>query len=111
MRPGLSIFDIKSLIPLVAAFFLGMYQIVTRKASEFDSTETSLFYTSLIGILLMSIFAYIFWQPLQWFSYLLFIGIRIFFSIGIYFQIIASSNASLFWKFRSIFCYFRWTSF
>ena len=28
MRPGLSIFDPKSLIPLVAAFFLSLYQII-----------------------------------------------------------------------------------
>ena len=45
MRPGLSIFDPKSLIPLAGAFFLSSYQIVTRKASETDSNETSLFYT------------------------------------------------------------------
>ena len=89
MRPGLSIFDSKSLIPLGAAFLLSFYQIITRKVSEFDSTETSLFYTSVIGILLMSFFAYFFWQPLQTFSYLLFFGIGIFFSMGIYFQIIA----------------------
>ena len=30
MRPGLSIFDPKSLIPLAGAFFLSIYQIVTR---------------------------------------------------------------------------------
>ena len=53
MRPGLSIFDFKSLIPLAGAFFLSIYQIVTRKASEKDSTETSLFYTSVVGIILM----------------------------------------------------------
>ena len=34
-----------------------------------------------------------FWQPLQTFSYVLFLGIGIFFSIGIYFQIIALSKA------------------
>ena len=45
MRPGLSIFDPMSLIPLTAAFFLSLYQIVTRKVSEYDSSETSLFYT------------------------------------------------------------------
>ena len=93
MRPGLSIFDSKSLIPLGAAFLLSFYQIITRKVSEFDSTETSLFYTSVIGIFLMSFFAYFFWQPLQTFSYLLFFGIGIFFSMGIYFQIIALSKA------------------
>ena len=91
MRPGLSIFDNKSLIPLLAAFFLSLYQILTRKASEYDPSETSLFYTSLVGIISMSFLVPFFWQPMQSFSYLLFIGIGIFFSFGIYFQIIALS--------------------
>ena len=89
MRPGLSIFDQKSLIPLVAAFFLSLYQIVTRKVSEHDSSETSLFYTSVVGIILMSFLIPFFWQPIQSFSYLLFLGVGFFFSLGIYFQIIA----------------------
>lgn len=93
LRPGLSIFDIKSLLPLMAAFFLGLYQVVTRKVSENDSTETSLFYTSLIGFIVMSILAFAYWQSLTLNSYFLFIGIGIFFSMGIYFQIIALSKA------------------
>ena len=93
LRPGLSIFDIKSLLPLMAAFFLGLYQVVTRKVSENDSTETSLFYTSLIGFIVMSILAFVYWQPLTLNSYFLFTGIGIFFCMGIYFQIIALSKA------------------
>ena len=93
LRPGLSIFDIKSLLPLMAAFFLGLYQVVTRKVSENDSTETSLFYTSLIGFIVMLILAFVYWQPLTLNSYFLFTGIGIFFSMGIYFQIIALSKA------------------
>ena len=93
MRPGLSIFDPKSLIPLAAALFLSLYQIVTRKVSEYDSSETSLFYTSFVGIILMSFLMPFFWQPMQSYSYLLFLGIGIFFSLGIYFQIIALSFA------------------
>ena len=93
MRPGLSIFDPKSLIPLAGAFFLSIYQIVTRKASEKDSTETSLFYTSIVGIVLMGIIGYSFWQPLMDYSILFFIAIGIFFSLGLYFQIIALSMA------------------
>ena len=93
LRPGLSIFDIKSLLPLMAAFFLGLYQVVTRKVSENDSTETSLFYTSLIGFIVMSILAFVYWQPLTLNSYFLFTCIGIFFSMGIYFQIIALSKA------------------
>ena len=40
MRPGLSVFDTKSLIALAGAFFLALYQIATRKTSEYDSNET-----------------------------------------------------------------------
>ena len=93
MRPGLSIFDPKSLIPLAGAFFLSLYQIVTRKVAEKDSNETSLFYTSIVGILLMGMIGYNFWQPLMDYSFLFFIAIGLFFSLGLYFQIIALSMA------------------
>ena len=93
MRPGLSIFDPKSLIPLAGAFFLSIYQIVTRKASEKDSNETCLFYTSIVGIILMGIIGYNYWQPLMNLSLLFFIAIGLFFSLGLYFQIIALSMA------------------
>lgn len=93
MRPGLSIFDPKSLIPLAGAFFLSCYQIVTRKASETDSNETSLFYTSIVGIFLTGILGYNFWQPLMELSIVFFIAIGFFFSLGLYFQIIALSMA------------------
>ena len=91
MRPGLSIFDPKSLIPLAGAFFLSVYQIVTRKASEKDPNETSLFYTSIVGIILMAVIGYNFWQPLMEYSLIYFIAIGFFFSLGLYFQIIALS--------------------
>jgi len=93
MRPGLSIFDPKSLIPLAGAFLLSIYQIVTRKASEKDSNETSLFYTSIVGIILIGIIGYNYWQPLMEQSILFFIAIGFFFSLGLYFQIIALSMA------------------
>ena len=92
MRPGLSIFDPHSLIPLSAAFFLGLYQVATRKASEYDSAETSLFYNSIIGIGIMSVLCFIYWKDLNPKSYLLF-GIGLFFAMGLYFQIIALSKA------------------
>ena len=41
----------------------------------------------------MSFLMPFFWQPMQSYSYLLFLGIGIFFSLGIYFQIIALSFA------------------
>ena len=94
LRPTSSIFDPKALLPLLAAFVLGLYQVVTKKVSEHDTTETSLFYTSIIGIFVMSLLASNFWNPISSSSYILFLIIGIFFSLGIYLQIIALSMAN-----------------
>ena len=94
LRPTSSIFDPKALLPLLAAFGLGLYQVVTKKVSEYDTTETSLFYTSIIGIFVMSLLALNFWNPISSSSYILFLIVGIFFSLGIYLQIIALSMAN-----------------
>tara|TARA_B100001123_G_C15286520_1_gene1015816 strand:+ start:148 stop:1008 length:861 start_codon:yes stop_codon:yes gene_type:complete len=93
LRPTSSIFDVKSMIPLVAAFFLGLYQIATKKISEYDTPEVSLFYSSIVGMIITSLLAFNFWQPTNMESYLIFFGIGLFFSLGFYFQINALSNA------------------
>ena len=93
LRPTSSIFDPKALLPLITAFVLGFYQIITKKVSKYDKNETSLFYTSIIGIITMSLLASNFWSPIDKSSYLMFLGIGIFFSLGLYFQIIALSKA------------------
>ena len=93
LRPTSSIFDPKALLPLITAFVLGFYQIITKKVSQYDKNETSLFYTSIIGIITMSLLASNFWFPIDKSSYLMFLGIGIFFSLGLYFQIIALSKA------------------
>ena len=94
LRPTSSIFDPKALLPLLAAFVLGLYQVVTKKVSEHDTTETSLFYTSIIGIFVMSLLASNFWSPISSSSYILFLIVGVFFSLGIYLQIIALSMAN-----------------
>lgn len=93
LRPTSSIFDPKALIPLMAAFVLGLYQVITKKVSKYDTNETSLFFTSIIGLLVMSLLAANFWRPIDNSLYPLFLGIGIFFSIGLYLQIIALSKA------------------
>jgi drug/metabolite transporter (DMT)-like permease len=93
LRPTSSIFDPKALLPLIAAFVLGLYQIITKKVSKYDKNETSLFYTSIIGIIIMSLLASNFWSPIDASTYLMFLGIGIFFSLGLYLQIIALGKA------------------
>jgi drug/metabolite transporter (DMT)-like permease len=93
LRPTSSIFDPKALLPLVAALALGLYQVITKKVSEYDPTEVSLFYTSVVGIIIMSFLVTSFWRPIDLSSYILFLAIGVFFSLGIYLQIIALSKA------------------
>lgn len=94
MRPGLSIFDFKAFIPLSAAFFLGLYQVVTRKVSEHDENETSLLYSGITGIIVMGSLCLFFWQPITLKFIPFFIGVGIFYSLGLYLQIIALSKSS-----------------
>ena len=93
LRPASSIFDTKALLPLAAAFMLGLYHVVTKKVSEHDSNETSLFYTSIIGLVVMSVLAFNFWSPIDPSLYIFFFVIGVFFSLGLYLQIIALSKA------------------
>ena len=93
LRPGLSVFDPKSLLPLSAAFFLGLYQIVTRDVSRYDSNETSLFFTSIVGLIVTSILLLYFWVSLDLNNLILLIGIAILSSLGMYFHVVALSKA------------------
>ena len=93
IRPASDVFNINAFIPLLAAFFLGLYQIATKKMSEYDAPEVSLFYSSLVGIFITSIMALNFWQPVDVKSVYFFVPIGLFFSLGIYFQILALKNA------------------
>ena len=77
----------------MAAFFLGLYQIATKKITEYDAPEVSLFYSSLVGIFITSIMAFNFWQTVDIKSLYFFLPIGLFFSLGIYFQILALKNA------------------
>ena len=47
----------------------------------------------MLGLIVASVLAYIYWQPLISESYIIFLGIGLFFSLGLYFQIIALSKA------------------
>ncbi len=93
MRPGLTVFDPASLIPLAAAFFLGLYQIVTRKVSAVDNNETSLFYAGIVGIFLMGFISFFYWKPISVDFILMFLGVGALYSSGVYFQIVALSKA------------------
>lgn len=58
------IFSFDGLLPLLGAFVLGFYTILTRKVSETDKSETSFFWVAIIGFFIMSCLGPFHWEPI-----------------------------------------------
>jgi drug/metabolite transporter (DMT)-like permease len=54
LRPGIVVFEPFSFIALGCAFLFALYQILTRLASRYDNNDTTLFYTAIIGAIILS---------------------------------------------------------
>ncbi len=55
IRPGSDVFSIHALLPLAAAFCYSGYVLLTRRVGPDEDVWTSLFYTGLVGTILLSI--------------------------------------------------------
>jgi len=69
LRPGLIAFEPFSFVALGCAFLFAIYQILTRLVSKYDSNDTTLFYTAVIGALILTSlgpFFYIEVQTIHW---------------------------------------------
>ena len=64
LNPAEFVISFDALLPLVGAFVLGFYTILTRKVSETDTSETSFFWVAMVGCVVMSIVGPFFWEPI-----------------------------------------------
>lgn len=62
VRPGSGALQWQAVFPLGSALFYSLYQIMTRKFSEREQALTTLFYSALVGCVLMSLASPLFWQ-------------------------------------------------
>jgi drug/metabolite transporter (DMT)-like permease len=84
-RPGVAGTHPAALFSLVATIAYGFYAVITRIVSRTDSNQTSLFYSNLIGALVMLPVILIIWQPPQsWVTWLMLIAIGALGSSGHY---------------------------
>ncbi len=65
IRPGSGIFSWAALLPLCTAACFASYQILTRRLSGLESPYTSIFYSGLVGMLLLSLTLPYGWSPPQ----------------------------------------------
>jgi len=91
--PGTGIVNWVAILPLCAALFYASFQISTRVLGQRDSVLTTLFYSSICGLIFSSIIVIFFWEspsPTQW---LLLMGLGFIAATGHYFMIKAFENA------------------
>ncbi|MBK0326652.1 DMT family transporter [Rhodobacteraceae bacterium F11138] len=62
IRPGSDVFSAAALLPLAAAVCYSSYSLLTRKLGPGEDVWTSLFYTGLVGMVLLSLAVPFAWQ-------------------------------------------------
>ena len=65
LQPGREVFDVRALIPLLAAGMFAVYGLLTRYAGRRDSTATSFFWTGVVGAVAMTVIGAWFWEPMS----------------------------------------------
>lgn len=62
IRPGSGVFQAAALLPLIAAVWYSTYALLTRRVGAHEDIWTSLFYTGLVGTVLLSLIVPFYWQ-------------------------------------------------
>ena len=74
LRPGAGVFELAAFIPLVSALGFALFNVLTRRISQYDSFATNLLYMSFVGAVVITFFALPGWVAPTSFEWLL-IGI------------------------------------
>lgn len=77
IRPGMGVFSIYAVLPLMAAVFYTGYNLFTRFVGKNESPWTSLFYSALFGAVLLSCVVPFYWQPMSYTAWGLVLAIGI----------------------------------
>jgi drug/metabolite transporter (DMT)-like permease len=87
IRPGMRIVHWASILPLIAALFYANFQITTRILGRIDDALTSLFYTSVGGLILSSIAVLFVWVSPSLEQWLILVWLGFLGVVGHYFMI------------------------
>ena len=82
--PGFGAMHWAAVLPLGTAVCYGLYQILTRIAARTEDSQTSLFWTSAVGILVTSAAVPFWWTSPSAFAWALMVGTGLFFGFGHY---------------------------
>jgi drug/metabolite transporter (DMT)-like permease len=93
IRPGLGIVHPAVVFPLLAAFFQAILLIITRVLGQRERAFTTLFYTSIGGLILSSVMAIFFWETPSLLQWLLLMWLGLLGAVGHFFMIKAFEKA------------------
>jgi drug/metabolite transporter (DMT)-like permease len=63
IRPGGAVFTPAAILPLLTAMSFAAYQLLTRKLAGIDSSMTTLFYSAVVGTVLLAPTLPLYWHP------------------------------------------------
>jgi drug/metabolite transporter (DMT)-like permease len=90
IRPGVGSFQWAALLSLASAFCYALYSIATRVLSHTDSNETTLFYSNMVGaVLMLPVLPFVWTPPQQPLHIALMVVMGVFASFGHYLLIAA----------------------
>ncbi len=85
IRPGSAVFQWASLLLLCSAMCYAIYQILIRRLAGIDAPATSIFYSVLLGAVIMSIWLPLVWKmPTDWTDWALLCSLGVFGALGHY---------------------------
>ena len=85
IRPGSAVFQWASLLLLGSAICYAVYQILIRRLAGVDAPATSIFYSVLLGAIIMSIWLPFLWKmPTAWTDWALLCSLGVFGALGHY---------------------------
>ena len=103
LGPSMKIFSIDLIFPIVPPICWALYQFFTKLVSGDNDPFAAIFYTSILGAIIFSIFIFFNWVPLEknifWF-YLLLLGVAGFVSHSLIIYAIQLSNLSFVTNFQ-----------
>ncbi len=95
IRPGLGVMHWAAFLPLITAISYAGYQIMTRIAGRTEDTKTSLFWTSTVGVIVMSCIVPFVWKTPNATAWVIMVATGAVFGFGHYLLIRAFEVAAV----------------
>lgn len=64
LQPGITVFRIEALVPLLSAAMFALYGLLTRYVARKDTAATSFFWTGTVGAVAMTLLGVTHWEPM-----------------------------------------------